>query len=84
MLPAQFADDEHRGGRFVDKVAALIDLYLYAPFELLLRYEVVNKRVVEHGLFPPLLLPRRALHGRRYVADGLAPAHQSGLRSPDE
>jgi hypothetical protein len=35
MLPPQFTNDEHRGGRLINEIPARIDFLVYTPFELL-------------------------------------------------
>ena len=85
MLPAQFTDNQHRGSRFIDQIAALLNLCIYAPLELLGGDQVIDQRVVKeyHGMLR-LPLPVRAFHGGSDIANRLAPAHESCLRSPDQ
>ena len=47
MLPAQFTDYHHGGGWFIYQIAALLNLCIYAPFELLGGNQVIDKRVVK-------------------------------------
>jgi hypothetical protein len=47
MLAAQLTDHHHGGGWLVHEIPALIDLLLYALFEFLFCYEVIDQRMVE-------------------------------------
>jgi hypothetical protein len=59
MLPAQFADHDHGSSGFIYQIATLLDLDLYASFELLFGDEIINKRVVEEHERVPLLTSAR-------------------------
>ncbi len=60
MLATKLADDQHGCSRLVNEVPALFDLRFHAPFELFLRYEVIDQCIVEQHRLQRLLTVARA------------------------